>query len=68
MAYYFFLSHMIDNEISMHVKISNFGKFSYYSFFPQLAQQGGSWTTSLAWEYIKVCGYSDRFCKNLNQR
>ena len=25
-------------------------------------------TTSLAWEYIKVCGYSDRFCKNLNQR
>ena len=26
--YYFFLSHMIDNEISMHVKISNFCKFS----------------------------------------
>ena len=63
MAYYFFLSHMIDNEISMHVKISNFYKFSYYSFFPQLAQQGGFWTTSLAWEYIKVCGYSDRFWK-----
>ena len=20
------------------------------------------------WTYIKVCGYSDRFCKNLNQR
>ena len=31
-------------------------------------QQGGSRTTSVAWEYIKVCGYSDRFCKNLNQR
>ena len=25
-------------------------------------------TTSLAWTYIKVCGYSDSFCKNLNQR
>ena len=30
--------------------------------------QGGSGTTSLAWKYIKVCGYSDYFCKNLNQR
>ena len=28
----------------------------------------GSGTTSLAWTYIKVCGYSDSFCKNLNQR
>ena len=27
-----------------------------------------TWTTSLAWTYIKVCGYSDSFCKNLNQR
>ena len=24
--------------------------------------QSGSQTTSLAWKYIKVCGYSDRFC------
>ena len=31
-------------------------------------RQGGSRTTTLAWKYIKVCGYSDRFCKNLNQR
>ena len=31
-------------------------------------KQGGSRTTSLAWKYIKECGYSDRFCKNLNQR
>ena len=30
--------------------------------------QGGSRTTSLTWEYIEVCGYSDRFCNNLNQR
>ena len=28
----------------------------------------GSGTTSLAWTYMKVCGYSDSFCKNLNQR
>ena len=28
----------------------------------------GSGTTSLAWTCIKVCGYSDSFCKNLNQR
>ena len=39
MAYYLFLSHMIDNEIYMHVKFSNFYEFSYYSFFPQLAQK-----------------------------
>ena len=31
-------------------------------------QTSGSGTTSLAWTYIKVCGYSDSFCKNLNQR
>ena len=31
-------------------------------------QQGGSRTTSLTWKYIKVCGYSDSFCKNVNQR
>ena len=31
-------------------------------------KQGGSGTTSLAWTYIKVYEYSDRFCKNLNQR
>ena len=34
----------------------------------KIGKQGGSGTTSLAWKYIKVCGYSDRFCKNLNQR
>ena len=28
----------------------------------------GSGTTSLAWTYMKVCRYSDSFCKNLNQR
>ena len=27
------------------------------------SKQGGSGTTSLAWTYIKVCGYSDCFCK-----
>ena len=32
------------------------------------AQTSGSGTTSLAWTYMKVCGYSDIFCKNLNQR
>ena len=32
MAYYFFLSHMTDNEIFMHVKISNFFKLLYYYF------------------------------------
>ena len=44
-------------------------------------KQGGSWTTSLVclcnhillqsllfWKYIKVCGYSDPFFENLNQR
>ena len=31
-------------------------------------QTSGSGTTSLAWTYMKVCGYSDIFCKNLNQR
>ena len=31
-------------------------------------ETSGSGTTSLAWTYIKVCGYSDSFCKNLNQR
>ena len=31
-------------------------------------KQGGSGTTSLSWTYIKVCGYSNCFCKNLNQR
>ena len=28
----------------------------------------GSGTTSLAWTYMKVCGYSGIFCRNLNQR
>ena len=37
------------------------------AFLYILIQQGGSGTTSLAWTYIKVCGYSDCFCKNLNQ-
>ena len=31
-------------------------------------ESSGSGTTSLAWSYMKVCGYSDIFCKNLNQR
>ena len=31
-------------------------------------ETSGSGTTSLAWTYMKVCGYSDSFCKNLNQR
>ena len=31
-------------------------------------QTSGSGTTSLTWTYIKVHGYSDPFCKNLNQR
>ena len=31
-------------------------------------ETSGSGTTSLAWTYMKVCGYSDVFCKNLNQR
>ena len=31
--------------------------------FLSLKIQGGSRTTSLAWKYIKVCGYSDRFAK-----
>ena len=34
----------------------------------RLVKQGGSRTTSLAWKYVKVCGYSDCFYKNLNQR
>ena len=29
----------------------------------QQEKQGGSGTTSLAWKYIKVCGYSDLFAK-----
>ena len=33
------------------------------SNFIKLNLQGGSRTTSFAWKYIKVCGYSDRFCK-----
>ena len=32
------------------------------------SRQGGSQTTRLTREYIKVCGYSDHFCKNLNRR
>ena len=37
------------------------------NLLPQLTTSG-SGTTSLAWTYMKVCGYSDSFCKNLNQR
>ena len=31
-------------------------------------QTSGSGTTSLAWTYMKVCGYIDLFCKNLKQK
>ena len=40
----------------------------FFVYFGPSDKQGGSGTTSLAWKYIKLCGYSDRFCKNLNQR
>ena len=46
--------------IGLHVNVSQ-------SNFKNV-RKGGSGTTSLAWTYIKVCGYSDCFCKNLNQR
>ena len=46
------------NQRSLKIRVNN----------NKVIKQGGSGTMSLAWKYIKVCGYSDRFCKNLNQR
>ena len=48
-----------------------FGKFRSNNrpcFLTSGSGTSGSGTTSLAWTYSKVCGYSDSFCKNLNQR
>ena len=42
--------------------------FPFLLKLPSPPKTSGSWTTSLAWTYMKVCGYSDSFCKNLNQR
>ena len=49
----------------IHTYIHTYILHTSHSLF---LKQGGSRTTSLTWKYIKVCGYSDRFCKNLNQR
>ena len=46
----------------------NLGRGQDKVFRGQKMKQGGSRTMSLTWKYTKVCGYSDRFCKNLNQR
>ena len=34
----------------------------------QRTKQGGSGTMSLAWKYIKECGYSDRFMQKLETK
>ena len=53
-----------DSFVQTGVQWLHNGKFQSL----QICITSGSGTTSLAWTYMEVCGYSDSFCKNLNQR